>query len=76
MLRAGPPTGHRDKLKQKVLELFHRLWQSADDGIKRGSMANKTPVGELSQEELIGLVRELQRQNAGLREEIERLRRA
>ena len=39
-------------------------------------MANKTPVCELSQEELIGLVRELQRQNAGLREEIERLRRA
>ena len=39
-------------------------------------MAGKTPVDELSQKELIALVRELQRENAGLREEIERWKRA
>ena len=39
-------------------------------------MADKTPVDELSREELIALVRDQQRQIAGLREEIERLKRA
>ena len=39
-------------------------------------MADKTPVDELSREELIALVRDQQRQIAGLREENERLKRA
>ena len=39
-------------------------------------MADTTPVDELSREDLMALVREQQRQIAGLREEIERLKRA
>ena len=39
-------------------------------------MASKPPVEELSREELIALVRELQRQNTLLREEIQRLKRS
>jgi transposase len=39
-------------------------------------VASKPPVEELSREELIALVRELQRQNTLLREEIQRLKRS
>ena len=39
-------------------------------------MSDKTPVDELSRENLIALVRELQRQIGHLREENERLKRA